>query len=321
MVVPMGYEAPGMPCVRVLASLFPPGFARGKCSRRSDRCENNPGGYPSRRKSEASRCPHDAAWCGRSFAPLRRVDVDIEERSERSTDIVLPVPADGVMLEARLCLAARPRAMVIISRAGSPYAVGHALNQPPMSRLADMGFALVTVDLLVPSERDDPRRRLDVFLLARCLEATAAALGRLLVTKHLRIGYVANGATAAGALVASLGDLRVAAIVSRFGRPDLAEGVLHRVTVPTLLVTGAAGLRVTSAARRLFRCPTALILAENGDAPMHSPDPGVGDWMSRHLPPTPAAEIRPSWHVAHPRADRRVSGDGSAGWLVTDSAA
>jgi alpha-beta hydrolase superfamily lysophospholipase len=55
----------------------------------------------------------------------------------------------------------------------------------------------------------------------------------------------------------------VAAIVSRGGRPDLAECYLAQVTAPTLLLIGGYDepvIEMNQAAYRLLRCPKQLTI-------------------------------------------------------------
>jgi hypothetical protein len=209
---------------------------------------------------------------------------------EGFTDFRLSVPTDGVVLEAAVCAPVRPRAAVVLATAGDP-AGNHAealdiLGSWATSRLAARGFALLVVDVLVGSERADPRRRLDVFLLARRLEATTAKLRGLPTIGTARVAYLAEGPCVAGALVASLGDPRVAAIVSRRGRPDLAEGILHRVTAPTLLVADGETFDANAAIRGRFRCPTRLARADSPVQRHAADDEHVFRWLSRHMRPT-----------------------------------
>jgi pimeloyl-ACP methyl ester carboxylesterase len=85
----------------------------------------------------------------------------------------------------------------------------------------------------------------------------------------------------------------VGAIVSRGGRPDLADGALDRVRAPTLLIVGADDADVLALNRRAMRrmhCETSLrIVAGAGhlfeelgtlDAALAS----AVEWFEAHLP-------------------------------------
>jgi pimeloyl-ACP methyl ester carboxylesterase len=94
----------------------------------------------------------------------------------------------------------------------------------------------------------------------------------------LRLGFFGSSTGGGAALVAAaeLGE-RVGAVVSRGGRPDLADAALHRVTCPTLLIVGGEDnvvidlneqallelrckkdLRIVPGASHLFEEPGAL---------------------------------------------------------------
>lgn len=120
--------------------------------------------------------------------------------------------------------------------------------------------------------------RFDIGLLAQRLIDAARFVSHGNETRSLRIGFFGASTGAAAALVAAakLGD-EVGAVVSRGGRPDLANGSLARVTSPTLLIVGGRDelvielnrqaydhlnckkeLRIVSGATHLFEEPGAL---------------------------------------------------------------
>ncbi len=84
----------------------------------------------------------------------------------------------------------------------------------------------------------------------------------------------------------------VAAVVSRGGRPDLAEAYLPRVTAPTLLLVGGYDepvIEMNEAAFRLLRAPKALIVIPGATHLFEEPNTleQVADhawqWFRRHL--------------------------------------
>ena len=100
-------------------------------------------------------------------------------------------------------------------------------------------------DLLTPDEerRDSLTReyRFDITLLATRLVAATRWLDAQPEFSRLPIGYFGASTGSAAALLAAaeLGT-RIAAVVSRGGRPDLAgEAALSRVTAATLLIVGS----------------------------------------------------------------------------------
>ena len=92
---------------------------------------------------------------------------------------------------------------------------------------------------MLPGEDQDRRNVFDVRLLAqRLIDAVSWVEGEADV-EGLPIGLFGASTGAAAALIAaaSLGA-RVGAVVSRGGRPDLADGALLGVKAPTLLIVG-----------------------------------------------------------------------------------
>jgi putative phosphoribosyl transferase len=108
-------------------------------------------------------------------------------------------------------------------------------NRAVAEYLNRRGFATLLMDLLTPTEEGGPLR-FDIPLLAGRL---GAAVDRLAGEHDLPIGLFGASTGAAAALVAAADRTdRVAAVVSRGGRPDLAGDALRRVTAPTLLIVG-----------------------------------------------------------------------------------
>jgi putative phosphoribosyl transferase len=101
------------------------------------------------------------------------------------------------------------------------------------------GFATLLFDLLTEGEETERRNVFDIALLAdRLVHAIMWSNDDPALAK-LPLGLFGASTGAAAALVAAarLGG-KVAAIVSRGGRPDLAASALGLVTAPTLLIVG-----------------------------------------------------------------------------------
>jgi putative phosphoribosyl transferase len=83
-------------------------------------------------------------------------------------------------------------------------------------------------------------------------------------TRHLPVGYFGASTGAAAALVAEAAhEGPIAAIVSRGGRPDLAEPALHTVSAPTLLIVGGDDFEVLAlnrAALAKLGCEKQLVI-------------------------------------------------------------
>ena len=112
-------------------------------------------------------------------------------------------------------------------------------NNHVAAALRRQGLATLLLDLLTPREEADRRNVFDVVLLAGRLVAATEWAEAQPELQGLRIGYFGASTGAAAALVAaSKPGGRVAAVVSRGGRPDLAGPTLPHVAAPVLLIVG-----------------------------------------------------------------------------------
>jgi pimeloyl-ACP methyl ester carboxylesterase len=109
-------------------------------------------------------------------------------------------------------------------------------------------------DLLDADEAADRRKVFDVGLLAeRVGQALDWAAGETALG-GLSVGLFGASTGAAAALCAAAARPgRVAAVVSRGGRPDLAGPCLAQVQAPTLLIVGAADAEVLALNRQALR--------------------------------------------------------------------
>jgi len=100
-------------------------------------------------------------------------------------------------------------------------------------------FATLLLDLLTAEEEEDRRNIFDIALLARRLLLATAWVREQKTLDGLNIGYFGASTGAGAALVAAADPAaRIAAVVSRGGRPDLAGDDLLQVHVPVLLIVG-----------------------------------------------------------------------------------
>jgi len=157
----------------------------------------------------------------------RTVALEVGDAGLIHGDLAIPTPARGVVLFAH----------------GSGSSRNSPRNRSVARHLRQRGLATMLADLLTEvEERADASTgllRFDIDLLAERLELATAWLGQDESTAHLPLGYFGASTGAAAALVAAAQlDDRVAAIVSRGGRPDLAADVLAQVRAPTLLIVG-----------------------------------------------------------------------------------
>ena len=124
--------------------------------------------------------------------------------------------------------------------------------------------ATLLLDLLTPDEAGDRRKVFDIDLLADRMLWAKAWLEQETSTKDLGIGYFGASTGAGAALQAAARDpSSIRAIVSRGGRPDLAEPYLLSVTVPTLLIVGGDDkpvIEMNRAAYGRLACPKRLVI-------------------------------------------------------------
>jgi len=137
------------------------------------------------------------------------------------------------------------------------------------------------------------RLRFDIELLTGRVTAATRWVSELPRTRGLRIGYfgASTGAAAALAAAAELPE-RVAAVVSRGGRPDLvAPATLGRVRAAALLIVGSRDETVLGLNRAVLAHLAAAELAVVPGATHLFEEPGAlgavarlaAGWFERHL--------------------------------------
>lgn len=207
------------------------------------------------------------------------------------------VTAGGVFLEGNLAVPAEARGVVLFAH-GSGSGRHSPRNRFVAEQLwaADLGTLLI--DLLTESEEEEERYtrhlRFDIDLLAGRLAGATDWLGGDPRTAGLPVGYFGASTGGGAALVAAARQPdRVAAVVSRGGRPDLAGDALPQVTAPTLLIVGGndepvielnewALARLGSRTKELVLVPEASHLFEEPGA-LGEVARRAADWFTRHL--------------------------------------
>jgi pimeloyl-ACP methyl ester carboxylesterase len=156
----------------------------------------------------------------------------------KQTKTVRVEGGSGIALEGDLEVPERARGIVLFAH-GSGSSRLSPRNQFVARVLREAGLGTLLFDLLTPREDAVYETRFDIDLLAQRLAAATAWMTRQPVAASLGVGYFGASTGAAAALIAAaeLGP-SIAAVVSRGGRPDLAEAALSRVTAPTLLIVG-----------------------------------------------------------------------------------
>ncbi|MCK8438827.1 phosphoribosyltransferase [Streptomyces sp. D2-8] len=161
------------------------------------------------------------------------------------------------------------------------------------------GLGTLLLDLLTEEEETDRANVFDTGLLARRLaDATGWVRGQPEV-QGLAVGYFGASTGAAAALwAAAEPGARIAAVVSRGGRPDLAGPRLPAVTAPTLLIVGGHDqmvLDLNRDAQARLRCETRLAVVPGATHLFE--EPGAlekvtdlaRDWFTDHMAPVPHA--------------------------------
>jgi putative phosphoribosyl transferase len=155
-------------------------------------------------------------------------------------------------LPGELSLPEQPRGTVLFAH-GSGSGRSSPRNRFVAEILNEAGLATLLFDLLTSQEAEDRGNVFDVDLLAERLLAGIGWVARSESTARLPLGLFGASTGAAAALVAAARSRRVSAVVSRGGRPDLANAALPRVHVPVLLIVGALDVDVLELNRRALK--------------------------------------------------------------------
>lgn len=148
------------------------------------------------------------------------------------------IPADSVSLEGVLTIPTGAPGVVAFAH-GSGSSRHSPRNLFVAQELQTARLGTLLFDLLTKEEDVAYETHFDIELLTRRLIAATHWLQAQPVTTTLSIGYfgASTGAAAALRAAATLGA-EIKAVVSRGGRPDLAQSALEHVQAPTLLIVG-----------------------------------------------------------------------------------
>lgn len=169
---------------------------------------------------------------------------------------------DGTALGGFLEIPSTPTGIVLFAH-GSGSSRFSPRNRFVARQLQRGGIATLLIDLLM-TEEEDRRNVFDIDLLSDRVLMASAWLREDSRTKALPLGYFGASTGAASALqAAAQASFGVGAIVSRGGRPDLAERYLPQVTAPTLLLVGSEDrpvIEMNQHAYRLLSGPKQLMI-------------------------------------------------------------
>ena len=208
---------------------------------------------------------------------------------------------DDVILEGNLNLPPRASGIVLFAH-GSGSSRFSKRNQYVADVLWGAGLATFLFDLLTGEEAALDEKtmllRFDIPLLAQRLVGATDWVREQKDIGRLPLGYFGASTGAAAALVAAAERPQdVAAVVSRGGRPDLAEGELSLVRAATLLIVGGDDYQVIELNRAaLEKMSTTKEMVIIPGATHLFPEPGAleevsrlaTDWFRRHLVAEPS---------------------------------
>jgi len=166
-------------------------------------------------------------------------------------------------------------------------------NMAVANSLNAQGIATLLFDLLTPQEEEIRANVFDIPLLAERLIDVVHWIDGEPELARLPLGLFGASTGAAAALVAAarLGS-RIGAVVSRGGRPDLADAALGEVTAPTLLIVGGLDYGVIELNEQAFARLMAPKAIEIVPGATHLfPEPGrlelviehAARWFKSHL--------------------------------------
>lgn len=157
------------------------------------------------------------------------------------------------------------------------------------------GMATLMVDLLTPEEDEVFENRFNMSLLTKRLIAVTKFIHHQEAFREFSIAYIGASTGAASALgAAALLPELIAAVVSRGGRPDLAEAYLPKVKAPTLLIVGGYDTEVIeinkAALKELTHCVRQIRIVEGATHLFE--EPGKLEevshlacrWMQQYMP-------------------------------------
>lgn len=210
------------------------------------------------------------------------------------------IPAGRVRLSADLSMPGAAAGLVLFAH-GS----GSSRHSPRNRYVAEVlnrgSIATILADLLTDEEEQldlqTAELRFDIGMLARRLISITDWIGEQPNLQSIGLGYFGASTGAAAALIAAADRPQVAqAVVSRGGRPDLAEDALGRVASPCLFIAGgdddvvldlnhqAMAKLPRSTERKLEIIPGATHLFEEPGA-LDRVAQLARDWFQQHLTP------------------------------------
>jgi putative phosphoribosyl transferase len=211
-------------------------------------------------------------------------------------DDVVRIKSGHAVLDADLRVPQRAAGLVIFAH-GSGSGRFSPRNRAVAASLEQSGFATLLADLLTREEEavDQYTRqhRFDIGLLGRrVVDAVDWAQGQPELHELPVAAFGASTGAAAALIAAAERPRLVRAVISRGGRPDLADDALERVQAPTLLIVGGADdvvIELNQEAARRMRAPVQLQIVPGATHLFE--EPGTlekvarlaAEWCTKHL--------------------------------------
>jgi putative phosphoribosyl transferase len=160
----------------------------------------------------------------------------------QATHDAVRVDVGIVAVDGDLSIPERATGLVVFAH-GSGSSRFSRRNRYVAGQLEESGFGTLLLDLLTPEEEAIDERtseyRFDIDLLGRRVIGAMDWVRARPDLHHLPIGLFGASTGAAAALIAAADRPEITrAVISRGGRPDLADQALPRVQAPTLLIVG-----------------------------------------------------------------------------------
>ena len=219
-------------------------------------------------------------------------------KTEVEQTFEVTVPAGDVRLAGDLTMPDGAAGVVAFAH-GSGSSRFSSRNRFVAAKLNEAHLGTLLIDLLTAQEeRFDEltaHLRFDIGLLAARVAHTVGWLRDDRRTASLPIGLFGASTGAAAALVAAAqrpGE--VGAVVSRGGRPDLADEALGRVRAPTLLIVGGEDdvvIELNEQAMQRMTCEKNLVIV-----------PGAGHLFEEPRALEQVADLARDWFARHLRA-------------------
>lgn len=214
----------------------------------------------------------------------------------------MQIPVGDVELQADVTVPEHPRGLVVFAH-GSGSSRLSPRNRYVADELRTGRLGTVLVDLLTAAEEQIDARtaelRFDIDLLSGRLVALTDWLVAHDVAANVDIGLFGASTGAAAALIAAARRPdTIATVVSRGGRPDLADGALRAVHQPVLLIVGGEDSVVLELNRRAMELIPGEVRLEIVPGASHLfEEPGTlalvarlaRDWFLDHLSPAARA--------------------------------